>query len=212
MTDKICTMNADQHPTILFYFDYISPFGWIAAERIGELAARHGRSVTWRPILLKATVVEAMGLPPLLDTPLKGPYLLHDAKRQARLYGLRLHKGAGGLFSSVAAARATVWARRFAPDAVEPLILALYRCRMQDGADISTPQSVVAIAAKAGIDADALAVALDDPAVKAELKSDIDDAIRQGIFGSPTLVIDGEAFWGSDRIDQAMSWMVGGGW
>ena len=37
MTDKICTTNADQHPTILFYFDYISPFGWIAAERIGEL-------------------------------------------------------------------------------------------------------------------------------------------------------------------------------
>ena len=111
MTDKICTTNADQHPTILFYFDYISPFGWIAAERIGELAARHGRSVTWRPILLKATVVEAMGLPPLLDTPLKGPYQLHAAKRQARLYGLRLHKGAGGLFSSVAAARATVSSR-----------------------------------------------------------------------------------------------------
>ncbi|MBK8273260.1 MAG: 2-hydroxychromene-2-carboxylate isomerase [Sphingomonadales bacterium] len=210
MTDKICTMNTSIRRS-WFYFDYISPFGWIAAERIGELAARHGRSVTWRPILLKATVVEAMGLPPLLDTPLKGPYLLHDAKRQARLYGLRLHKGARVYFRLVAA-RATVWARRFAPDAVEPLILALYRCRMQDGADISTPQSVVAIAAKAGIDADALAVALDDPAVKAELKSDIDDAIRQGIFGSPTLVIDGEAFWGSDRIDQAMSWMVGGGW
>jgi 2-hydroxychromene-2-carboxylate isomerase len=52
-----------------FFFDFISPFGWFAAERIGTIARSHGRTVSWRPILLGVTVKQAMGLPPILETP-----------------------------------------------------------------------------------------------------------------------------------------------
>jgi 2-hydroxychromene-2-carboxylate isomerase len=71
-----------------FFFDFISPFGWFAAERIGGIVRAHGRNVAWKPLLLGVTVKQAMGLPAVLQTPLKGPYLLHDAERCARLYRL----------------------------------------------------------------------------------------------------------------------------
>jgi 2-hydroxychromene-2-carboxylate isomerase len=58
-----------------FFFDFISPYGWFAAERIGGIARTHARAVAWRPLLLGVTVKQAMGLPPLLETPLKGPYI-----------------------------------------------------------------------------------------------------------------------------------------
>lgn len=199
-------------PTIDFYFDFISPFGWIAAERIGALAADQGRRVVWKPILLGVTVGGAMGLPPLLETPLKGPYLLRDARRQARLYGLNMANGTDSVFSSVAAARAILWTKRNAPQAVESLVLALYRRRMSDGLDIATAASVISVAATIGIDTDALGSGIEDPAIKVELKRAVDEAIAKGIFGSPTIVVDGEPFWGSDRVDQAIAWIALGGW
>lgn len=195
-----------------FYFDFISPFGWIAAERVGDMARERGRAINWRPFLLKATVVDAMGLPPVVTTPLKGPYLVHDAARHARFHGLQLSDKVGGVFSSVAPARAVIWARRHAPELVEPLVLALYRRWMRDGEDIASPQAVIEVAAAVGIDPAALAEGLGDPEIKDALKRDVEDTIAAGVFGSPTLVVDGEMFWGSDRVDQAFAWIDRGGW
>jgi 2-hydroxychromene-2-carboxylate isomerase len=73
---------------IEFFFDFVSPYGWFAAERIGALARAHARAVAWRPLLLKVTVLQAMGLSPLLETPLKGAYIARDVARSARYYGL----------------------------------------------------------------------------------------------------------------------------
>ncbi len=195
-----------------FYFDFISPFGWIAAERIGDMARARDCTINWRPFLLKATVVDAMGMGPVLDTPLKGPYLLHDAERQARFYGLKLHENVSRIFASIVPARAVVWARHHAPDQVEQLVLALYRRWMRDGEEIASPEGVLAVAETAGIDAHALAEGLNDPAIKAEVRRDVESMIEAGIFGSPTIVVDGEMFWGSDRLDQAFQWLESGGW
>ena len=54
-----------------FYFDFISPYGYLASTRIEHIAARHGRAVAWRPFLQGVTVLQVMGLKPLLETPLK---------------------------------------------------------------------------------------------------------------------------------------------
>lgn len=197
---------------IEFYFDFISPFGWIAAERVAAKAADEGVEIIWKPFLLKSTVIDAMGLKPVLDTPLKGPYALHDAKRQARYYGLSLHENSSQIFPSVAAARAVVWVRQHAPQKVQSLVLALYRRWMSEGQEIASPESVIAIAAGLGIDADELAQGLSDPEVKLALRQDGEDMIAKGVFGSPTIVVDGELFWGSDRVDQAFEWRAQGGW
>ena len=70
-----------------FYFDFSSPYGYFAATKIEALAAKHGRAVTWRPILLGA-VFKITGGQPLPTIPLKGSYAAHDLKRSARLFNV----------------------------------------------------------------------------------------------------------------------------
>ena len=64
-----------------FYFDFLSRYGYFASLRIEAIAARHGRSVRWHCMLLGVAVMKVMGLKPLLDTPLKGDYVLRDFAR-----------------------------------------------------------------------------------------------------------------------------------
>ena len=191
-----------------FFFDFISPFGWFAAERIGGIARAHGRNVAWKPLLLGVTVKQAMGLPAVLQTPLKGSYLLHDAERCARLYGLPWRPPTPITFSSVAAERAVVWAvTRGDPD-VEALVLGLYRCAWAEAGDISTPDTVADAAASIGFDRAALRAGIKCPETKAGLQSTVADAVARGYFGSPFIVVDGEPFWGADRLPMVERWLV----
>jgi 2-hydroxychromene-2-carboxylate isomerase len=63
-----------------------------------------------------------------------------------------------------------------------------------------------------GLDREVLRQALNDPAVKERLRTEVDAAIGRGVFGSPYIVVDGEPFWGSDRLDQVERWLETGGW
>ena len=72
---------------IEFYFDFSSPYGFVASERIEVLAAKHGRDVDWRPVLLGVVFKQTGGVP-LTQAPIKGDYSKHDMARSARLYGI----------------------------------------------------------------------------------------------------------------------------
>jgi 2-hydroxychromene-2-carboxylate isomerase len=194
------------------YFDFVSPYGWIAAEKVGAVAARFARPLRWHPILLKVTVLDTMGLPPPLETPLKGPYLHHDIARSLRYHGLRLAESARFGFSSLAAARAALWARRAAPDHLHALILALYRAHWSDGRDIARGDTVLDIVADVGLPRTDAAAALQSDAVKQALADENTAAIGAGVFGSPTFVVDGEPFWGADRLPMVEAWIARGGW
>ena len=91
-----------------FYFEFASPYGYLASTQIEALAARHGRTVAWHPIMLGAAFKET-GARPLMQTPLKGPYLLHDVPRFARLLGVPLTLPPVMPMNSLAASRACVW-------------------------------------------------------------------------------------------------------
>lgn len=195
-----------------FYFDFISPFGWIGAERIGAIARRFARQVNWHPFLLKVTVLETMGLPPPLQTPLKGKYLVHDLHRSLRYHGLSLSAHAPFTFSSVPAARATLWARATAPQSVEALILALYRAHWSRGRNISDVETVLDTVAELGLSRSHAAAALQENTLKSALREETAAAIDAGVFGSPTTVVDGELFWGADRLCMVETWLAKGGW
>jgi 2-hydroxychromene-2-carboxylate isomerase len=194
------------------YFDFISPFGWIGAEKVGAIARRFDRELRWHPFLLKVTVLETMQLPPPLETPLKGTYLLHDIKRSLRYHGLSMAAAPRIGFSSVTAARLVLWSRQTAPQLTEILVLSLYRAHWSDGLDISETETVLDIAAAAGLTRRDAAAALASEAMKTALREEVDAAVQAGIFGSPTFVVDGEAFWGSDRLSMLEKWIETGGW
>lgn len=202
-----------QDTAVEFYFDFLSPFGWIGAERIGAIARRFGRRVVWRPFLLKATVRDAMGLPPPLETPLKGAYLRRDIPRSLRLHGLSLSPQARFGFSSVDAARAVIWVRDRSGDALtEALVLSLYRAHWSQARDISERTTILDVAEPLGLGRDDLAAALADPQVKDALRRETERAIRNGVFGSPTIAVEDELFWGSDRLGMVETWLKTGGW
>ncbi|HEY9548862.1 MAG TPA: 2-hydroxychromene-2-carboxylate isomerase [Kiloniellaceae bacterium] len=195
-----------------FYFDFSSPYGYLAAEQVDALAARHGRDVAWRPILL-GVVFQQTGGQPLLNIPLKGGYARHDLARSARLLGLPFRLPAGFPFMSVAACRAFYWLHDRDPAQAVALAKALFRAAFGQGGDIESGDAVLQIAQAGGFDGDGeMAAALNDPAVKQRLRDEVSRAISKGVFGSPLFVVDGEPFWGHDRLDQVDLWLRRGGW
>ena len=86
------------------------------------------------------------------------------------------------------------------------LAQALYRAYFAEDVDIGPAATVVEIAKKIGVDGQALAAALEDPAVKERVKKEVDGAIAAGVFGSPFFIIDGEPFWGVDRTEMLEWW------
>ncbi len=194
-----------------FYFDFSSPYGYLAAEQIDDLAARHGRGVAWRPILLGA-VFATTGSQPLMNIPLKGDYARRDLAREARLLDLPFQFPKPFPFMSVAACRAFYWTHDQDPGKAVALAKALYREAFAAGQPIDSAESVLTAAGDAGLALEGLAEALTDGAVKARLRQEVDAAIAKGVFGSPFIVIDGEPFWGHDRLMQADRWLERGGW
>lgn len=196
---------------ILFYFEFSSPYGYLAAEKIDALAAKHGRDVVWKPFLL-GPIFKETGSQPLLGIPLKGAYALHDMKRAARFLNVPFHLPEPFPFLSVHAARISYWAKEEHPQQAKALMQALYRAAFAEGRDISDQQNVVSIAASLGLAQDAVLKALHDASVKERLRLEMDEARRAQVFGSPYFIVDGEPFWGHDRLDAIDQWLERGGW
>ena len=192
-----------------FYFDYSSPYGYFAAMRIDDFAAKHGRSVNWKPILLGA-VFKVTGAQPLPTLPLKGDYAKCDIARSARFHGIAFKYPSKFPIASQAPARAFYWLHDRDPVLAKRLAKTLYQAYFVDDRDISNPDVTAGVAATLGIKRDEVLVALNDPAVKERLKNEVGAAIKLGVFGSPYIVIDGEPFWGVDRFDQIERWLAHG--
>ena len=194
-----------------FYFDFSSPYGYFAAQKIDALAAKHGRTVDWRPILLGA-IFRSTGGAPLTEVPLKGPYARRDFDRSARFHhSPDFHMPAVFPIASQAPARIVLWAKALDPADGARVAKALYRAYFVDGRDISAPDEAAAVAGAAGFDGAAARAAIDDPAIKDALKAEVNAALAAGVFGSPFVVVDGEPFWGLDRFDQIDCWLTTGG-
>ena len=191
---------------IEFYFDFASPFAWLIADGLSDLAARHGREVTWRPILLFA-VFKSVGLPPPMETPTKRKYLLHDMLRSAQVYGVTYkHPTAFPAVSPLPARmfyaidrQDSALAQRFARTTLE----AHY---VQDR-DITKPDVMAEVAHGLGLKADAVLAAAAGDDAKAALREAVEAATAKGMIGSPFVVIDGEPFFGADRLPHMDWWL-----
>ena len=196
---------------IEFYFDFSSPYGYFAAERIDALAARHGRGVQWRPYLL-GVAFKATGSAPLASIPLKGDYMRHDLPRTARLLGIEYREPASFPISGVHPARAFYWAEGRDPAKARALAGALYRAYFAQGIDISEAENTLDVCARCGFDRAEARAGIADPAVKERLRAEVERGLARGVFGSPYVIVDGEPFWGADRLDQVERWLATGGW
>jgi 2-hydroxychromene-2-carboxylate isomerase len=193
-----------------FYFDFSSTYGYLGSHLIDALAAKHGREVIWKPILLGAAF-KATGLPPLPTIPLKGDYAFRDVLRCARYYGIAYRHPTVFPIPTQAPARAVWWMQGQDAARAKALARALYDAYFQQDINISNPSDTVRVAATIGVDAGALEAALNDLVVKDKLRTEVDAAIARGVFGSPIVFVDDEPFWGVDRFDHIDRWLREGG-
>lgn len=195
---------------IQFYFDFSSPYSYIASEQIEAIVERHDRRVEYRPVLLGAVFKVAGGAP---LTELYGPkarYALRDFSRSARHANVPYSQPGRFPTGSLHAKRAVVWLQQHRPEAVAPFVHAVYRAYFVQGQDISGTEVVEAAAGPAGVDAAELQAGVQQPDTKERLKTQVEQAIAAGVFGAPTIVVDGELFWGHDRLPQIDRWLAQG--
>jgi len=192
-----------------FYFDFSSPYAYIASEWIEALAARHGRLVRWKAVLLGATF-QVTGLRPPASYPMKREYVLRDFERSARFAGVPLKNPVNFPISTQNAARVFWWLNDKRDTTASHWARHCLRAYFARGVDLSDVPSLRALAAEFGLDADEAEAVWTDPAAKARLKAACDAAIAAGVFGTPFFVIDGEPFWGCDRRPQIERWLERG--
>ena len=195
-----------------FYFDFLSPYGYLAATQIDGLGRRYGREIEWRPFLVGVTVMNIMGMKPLMDTPLKSDYLTIDRPRMAKLLGVPLVIPELADADSLAASRAYYWQREIDPERARTLAGRLLRRLWVDGRDITKPESVAEEAQVIGINGEELRIAIQDDRVKNLLREAVDQAIAQKVFGSPFFIVDDEPIWGVDRLWMLEHWLSCGNW
>jgi len=196
---------------IEFYFDFSSPYGYLAAQRIEDVVEPYEREVLWKPFLLGA-LFKTTGSEPLLDIPMKGDYARHDLVRSARLYDIPYVLPETFPFMSVAACRAAYWLNESDPEAARELIGALFDSAFGAGESIAEPSEVAAIAGEFGHDPEQMLAAVQEPRIKDLLRKEVEAAVGKGVFGSPTIIVDAEPFWGFDRLDDVALWLETGGW
>jgi 2-hydroxychromene-2-carboxylate isomerase len=195
---------------IEFWFDFSSPYSYLASERIDELAAQYGRKVKWRPVMLGAAF-KASGLPLLLNVPLKGEYSKRDIERSARFMGVPYKFPPKFPLATLVAARGYYWLHGQDCAKAREFAHAVFRAYWVDGRDIGEAPVVLEIATGLGIDGAAFTAAVAMPEIKDRVKQETDAAIARGMFGAPYFMVDGEPFWGADRLPQIDKWLATGG-
>lgn len=193
-----------------FYFDFSSPYSYIANEWIDALAARHGRPVLRHAVLLGATF-QAAELKSPVSYPIKGVYSRRDFERSARFEGVPYQAPPVFPIPTQNAARIFWWLKDTrGDDAAAAWATAGLRAVFARGAPLHEVPALRALVAEHGLDADVAEAVWNDPVWKARLKRANDEAIAAGVFGGPFFIVDGEPFWGNDRKPQIERWLAQG--
>lgn len=183
------------HAPLRFYFDFISPYAYLAWTQVHDLAARHGREVEPVPVLF-AAMLDRYGHKGPAEIAPKRAYIFKDALRQARRVGVPLVPPPTHPFNPLLALR--VASLPMEPDARRALISALYRETWGGGPGVTDPAVVAELARAVGLDGDALVRAASEPEAKSRVRAQTAAALDEGVFGVPTLRVDGELYWGFD--------------
>lgn len=178
--------------TLRFYFDYLSPYAYLAWTQVHSL----GVDVEPHPVLF-AALLDANGTRGPAEVPARRRYIIRDTARIAHRFGVPLVAPPAHPFNPLLALRVT--ALEMAPAQRRALIDALYRATWATGEGITDPTVVQRIASEVGLTADAVERS-QRPEIKAQIRANTEDAIARGMFGVPTMLVDDQMFWGCDSL------------
>ena len=197
-------MASAGRPRIAFWYEFASTYSYLSAMRIEPLAEAAGVEVEWRPLLL-GPIFRAQGwdTSPFNIYPAKGRYMVRDVERLAAARGLAFKLPTPFPQNSLHAARLALighaegWGVAFAR--------AVYEAQFGGGADIGDKGVLAGILASLGVDAEAALARAETAENKQRLRRQTEEAQGLGIFGAPSFIVNGELFWGDDRLEQALA-------
>lgn len=196
---------------ITFYLDFLSPYAYLAFEKLPEALQGISHQVVYQPVLLGA-LLRQHGQRGPAEIPGKREWTYRQVMWLAQRHGVALQMPAQHPFSPLPLLRLAL-ACGAGPQPNRYVCEKLFRHVWQGGADANDPARLAALTA-------ALAPQR-DPAgepVKAALRAQTEAAVAAGVFGVPTLVVDGRLFWGLDALPMLRdhldghAWFAGGGW
>ena len=184
-----------------FFYDCSSPWTYLAFAKIEDVARRHDADLIWRPILVGG-VFNAVN-PSVYETrerPVKpkARYYAKDLQDWAHLYGLKIGQPTVFPVNSVKAMRGAFVAHEHGK--ISPYSRCVFEQYWGEDRDISKDEVLRDILGKVGLDEKEYFTKIASPDYKDKLKRNTDELIERGGFGSPTMFVDGEMFFGNDRL------------
>ena len=197
--------------SIDFYFDFSSPYGYLAALKVAEIEAGTGLRVDWHPILL-GVIFKITGQSPLMTQPVRGAYFIRDMERCARRQGVPMLWPDPCPFPSQTVCRAFYCLKDQDPDQAVAFARSVYTSAFGEGRNVLDRDVLARLLTTVGAEADSIMAAITTDEVKEKLKAATQAAVDRGVFGSPSFMVGPELFWGHDRIDHLIDWCRSGGW
>ena len=184
--------------TIDFYFDFISPFSYLAQLKLPEIADRTGCHLAYWPIDIPEAKIAAGNYGPSnRDVPPKIKVMKADLERWAGRYGVPLRFPAS--FDCEAWNCATLHAR--AENVAGAYVTAAFRKIWGEGIDPRNRRELRACALEVGLDPDELVEFVDSPLGQVQYRKVRTQAYQRGVFGAPLMFVDDQVFWGNDRLE-----------
>ena len=181
-----------------FYYDFSSPYTYIASTRIEKICEDNGAELVWKPFLLGGAFNE-VGVIPAVQIDPKFAYVKEDITDTAKYYGVELNFPELFPLNSVRSMRGA-----FAAQEQGKLVEyshEIFKQYWTQGADFSKEDILAAAAAGVGIDPEWFKGRINEQEIKDKLREETSGAVNRGVFGAPTIFVGSKMFWGNDRLD-----------
>lgn len=185
--------------TVEFFFDFGSPYSYLAYKALPAIAAAHGAQIVWRPMLLGG-VFKATGNHSPVEIPAKGKWLGRDLQRWATRYGAPFRHNPHFPINTLVLMRGAAGMQLRGMDFAK-YVETVFHAMWGAPRNLGDAQELAAVLREAGFDADAFLALINDAQVKDQLKKNTEEAVARGVFGAPTFFVGEDMFWGQDRLD-----------
>jgi 2-hydroxychromene-2-carboxylate isomerase len=186
--------------TVEFYFDVGSPAAYLAWTQMPRLAAETGAVIDYKPMLLGG-VFQATGNKSPMEVPAKGRYVMSDLQRFAQRYQVPFSQNPFFPINTLILMRMATGVQMQDTSRLAAFVDSIYRAVWVEARNMNDPATVAEVLQAASFDAPAMMALAAEPQVKERLKAVTQDAVARGVFGAPTFFVNGQMYWGQDRLD-----------
>jgi 2-hydroxychromene-2-carboxylate isomerase len=186
--------------SVEFFFDFGSPTAYLAYTQLPDVAQDAGAELVYRPMLLGG-VFKATGNASPVSVPAKGKWMNGDIMRWAKRYCVPFNFNPHFPINTLTLMRGAVGMQMQHPQDFDRYVKAVFKAMWVSPRNLGDVVELDAVLSEAGFDTQAFTALVGDPAVKAQLVANTEEAVARGVFGAPTCFVDGHMFFGQDRLD-----------